>query len=293
MLTSLPPLLELARRKKFAIPAFNVTNLETAQAVLAAAVSQRSPVILQASESALAYAGDDVLLHLMELVADRQARSVPVVTHLDHGKHVPIVRRCIMLGFKSVHMDASARTWSENVTVTKQAVRLGHARHIAVQGELGALLGHEGMTGKNFSRKDIERLMTDPSRAADFVRRTGIDTLAVAVGTAHGAFRGKEKIDFKRLLAIYRTTKVPLVLHGGSGVADREIRKAIAVGGIRIINLDTTLRLQFVSGLAKSVASFDPKAKVDLRAYLTVARTKMELEAARLIRLLGSAGKAR
>ncbi|MBI4090759.1 MAG: class II fructose-bisphosphate aldolase, partial [Candidatus Komeilibacteria bacterium] len=267
MIASLLPLLERAERGRYALPAFNVTNLETVQAVLSAAAAVRSPVIIQTSEGAIEYAGHTTILEMMESVAATHAKKVPVVTHLDHGKHFNILKRCIALGYRSVHMDASEQSWEKNCALTKQAVVFGHKHRVAVQGELGYLLGYEGMTKIHFDRRKLRMLMTDPVKAAEFVAYTGVDTLAIAVGTAHGYFKGKEKIDFERLTAIRRRVRVPLVLHGGSGVEDHEIRKAIA-SGIRIINLDTTLRLQFMSGLRTAMQSYAPKKKVDIRPIL-------------------------
>lgn len=291
MLTTLQSLLAKAERGRYAIPAFNVTNLETVQAVLAAASAMRSPVIIQTSEAAIEYAGHKTLFALMVAAIKEQAKSVPVVIHIDHGKHFDIVRDSIKLGYTSVHMDASERPWRENVAVTKRAAVLGHQAGITVQGELGYLLGYEGMTKLKFSRAELTKLMTDPEQARVFVQRTGIDTLAVALGTAHGSFKGREFIDLKRLAAIKKLVNVPIVLHGGSGVPDAQLKQAIRLG-IRIVNIDTTLRIKFMSGLTHALLSYNPKRKVDLRPYLATARLTMQEEAVRLIRLLGSARKA-
>ncbi len=291
MLTTLHTVLAKAERGKYAIPAFNVTNLETTQAVLDAAVQMKSPVIIQTSEAALEYAGRKTLFSLMRAAIDERAKSIPVIIHLDHGKHFDIVKQCVEIGYSSVHMDASERPWRENVALTKKAAVLGHKKRITVQGELGYLLGYEGMTAVHFTKQVMEKLMTDPQQARVFVQKTGVDTLAVALGTAHGYFKGRERIDFKRLQEIKKLVNVPIVLHGGSGVSDREIKKGISLG-IRIINIDTSLRLQFMSGLTHSLLSYNPKRKVDLRPYLKSATLTMQTEARKLIQLLGSARKA-
>lgn len=291
MITTLTPLLEKAERHSFAIPAFNVTNLETAQAVIRAAVIARSPVIVQTSEAALSYAGNRTLVRLIELVDQQEHARVPIVTHLDHGKHFPIVSQAIMLGYRSVHMDASEKPYRHNVALTRKACIFGHRRHIAVQGELGSLLGWEGMMASSFTRKRIVEKMTDPDQANDFVSKTGVDTLAVAVGTAHGVFRGWERIDFKRLKDIHSQARVPLVLHGGSGVAASDIRQAIR-NGIRIINVDTELRLRFMAGLTAKLKTFNPKSKIDIREYLAAARLTMQQEAITIMKLFGSARRA-
>lgn len=291
MLTTLHTLVEKAEKFGYAIPAFNVTNLESAQAAVRAAVALRSPVIIQTSESAITYAGHSTLLGIMESLARTEGKAIPVVTHLDHGKHFAVVKKCIDLGYRSVHMDASEQPWATNISLTKRAVALGHRHRITVQGELGYLLGYEGMTGKGFTRGDITKIMTDPDQAAEFVQRTGVDTLAIAVGTAHGEFRGKERIEFGVLKEINKKVKVPLVLHGGSGVPDAHIRRAIK-SGIRIINVDTSLRIAFMIALQQSMRRFDPKKKVDLRMPLTYARNAMELRARKVITLFGSNGRA-
>lgn len=291
MLTTLHALLAKAEKGRYAIPAFNVTNLETVQAVLLAATAMRSPVIIQTSEAAIEYAGHKTVYGMMVAAIEEHAQTIPVVIHLDHGKHFDIVRDSIKMGYTSVHMDASERPWKENVSLTKRAVVLGHKKGIAVQGELGYLLGYEGMTAIHFTRKLSEELMTDPEQARLFVQRTDVDTLAVAIGTAHGYFKGRERIDFDRLSKIRELVKRPIVLHGGSGVSDSEIKKAIRLG-IRIINIDTTLRIKFMTGLTQALRSYNEHRKVDLRPYLASARLTMQKEAARLIRLLGSSRKA-
>jgi ketose-bisphosphate aldolase len=291
MLTTLHTLLTKAEKGRYAIPAFNVTNLETTQAVLDAAVQMKSPVIIQTSEAAIEYAGHETLFALMCAAIEERAASIPVVIHLDHGKHFDIVKDCIQLGYSSVHMDASEQSWRENVALTKRAVTLGHKKGITVQGELGYLLGYEGMTAVHFTKQLLEKLMTDPEQARTFIQKTGADTLAVALGTAHGYFKGREHIDFKRLMAIKKLVKVPIVLHGGSGVPDKQLKEGIKLG-IRIVNIDTSLRLQFMSGLTHALLSYNPKRKVDLRPYLATARLTMQREASRLITLVGSARKA-
>jgi len=171
MLTTLHTLLKKAERGRYAIPAFNITNLKTTQAVLAAAASLRSPVIIQTSESAIEYMGSKAAISVMNAVADETAPGIPVVTHIDHGKHFNVVKRCIELGYTSVHMDGSERPWSQNVAVTKKAVQLGHRHGITVQGELGYLLGYEGMTKIKFDRVQMAKIMTDPAQAAAFVKK--------------------------------------------------------------------------------------------------------------------------
>lgn len=292
MISKLLPLIERAERGRYAIPAFNVTNLETIIAVVRAAVRTKSPVIIQTSESAIAYAGHEPLLRLIEMIAAREGRAARIVTHLDHGKHSSVVHESVRLGYCSVHMDASERPYRENIRRTKEAVTFAHRRGVPVQGELGYLFGHEGMTSAAFTIAAMQAAMTDPDQAAEFVALTGIDTLAVAVGTAHGIFRGRESVDSKRLAAIRSKIKIPLVLHGGSGAPRQQIRKSIAIG-VRIVNIDTALRVAYAAGLRASVGTVRAGSKIDIREIMMPATAAMERVAIEHIRLLGSNGHAR
>lgn len=291
MMSSLMPLLEKADRGRYALAAFNVTNLETALAVACAAAATRSPVIMQTSESAIAYAGHELIVRLIEMIANTIGAHARIVSHVDHGKHLATVKKSIQLGYRSVHMDASEKRFPENVRLTKAAVVFARRYRVPVQGELGYLLGYEGMRNKQLSRAALREAMTDPDQAAEFVQRTGVDTLALAIGTAHGVFRGRETIDFPRLNAIRGRVRVPLVLHGGSGVPRSQIRKAIA-NGIRIINIDTALRISFVGGLHSSLSRLTSGGKIDIRALMHPAIRAMEKSAVDHLRLTGSYGKA-
>ncbi len=290
MISKLQPLVKKAQRQKYAIPAFNVSNLEMAQAITRAAKAKRSPVIIQTSSSALSYAGDSILLSIIEQVAVALSGNVPIVTHLDHGKELSLVKHCLKIGFRSVHMDASEYPYKKNIQLTRQAVIAGHKIGVSVQGELGMIMGSEGLTKikKGF---DYRQMMTDPSKAAEFVRLTKVDTLAVSVGTIHGSFRGTEKIDFQRLGAIAKAVSVPLVLHGGSGNSPVLLKRAIK-SGICIINIDTDLRLAYISGLQRALAGIKAGTKIDPRAILLSATKAMQAEAERFMEICGSARKA-
>ena len=279
-----------AHLRHYAIPAFNVSNLEMTQSVLAAAVRLKSPVIIQTSEAALSYAGHRTLVAIIRSVCRELAPNFPAFLHLDHGQHLAVVKDCLRLGYDSVHLDASAFDLNKNIKLTKAAVNFARRYKVPVQGELGALLGREGLV-KLRSGFNYRQMMTDPPQAKKFVAQTGVATLAINVGTIHGSFKGLEKIDLPRLRQIAKLIKLPLVLHGGSGNRPAALKQAIKAG-ISIINIDTDLRLAWAKALKKYLAALDLKEKVDPRQILLVATKAMEAEAARLIKIFGSANQA-
>lgn len=251
MLVHIKDLVKKADRGGYALGAFNTINLETTMAIFSAAAETGRPLIIQISEATIAYAGLPGIIGLIKAVDAVFGRRVIATIHLDHGRHWSITKACIDAGLTSVHMDGSALPYNQNVAITKKAVAYGHKRGVWVQGELGSLLGHEGMV-KAASIAERRKNMTDPNLAADFVKKTKVDTLAIAVGSMHGLFKGKEKIDFKRLTEINKKVKTPLVLHGASGLPDSDIKSAIGLG-VRIINIDTVLRLAFTNTLRRSL----------------------------------------
>ena len=274
MLTTLKELLQDASRKKYAVPAFNVDNLEMVQAVTSVANEMHARVIVATSESSLTYAGFENLRALVYLAAEGSGHFA---LHLDHGKNMEILKRCIEGGWTSVMFDGSALPYKENVAKTKQVVAWARKRGVSVEAELGALRTDEDLT-KEGAR---EALFTDPKQAYQFVKETGIDALALSIGTAHGPFKfeGATKLDYKRLAEIKKRVSIPLVLHGASGipkkiltvihnkcesmhdcvrldgahgVSDAAIKKAISLG-IRKINIGTDLRLAFTAGLRRAL----------------------------------------
>ncbi len=290
MITDLRLLVRKAQKKRYAIPAFNVSNLEMAQAVIRAAVAEKSPVIVQTSEGALSYAGDTTLYQIIKTTAETMGKSAPIVIHLDHGKNPQTVKRCLALGYNSVHMDASTENLRRNITLTRQAVITARKTKAAVQGELGAILGKEGLVQlkKGF---DYTSLMTDPKHAKQFVAETGIDTLAVSVGTIHGSFKGVEHIDVTRIRQIAKEVSVPLVLHGGSGNDPKALKQAIKAG-ICIINVDTDLRISLLAGLRQALGNKALAKHIDPRAIFTASYAPMQAKAQAVMRLFGSSHQA-
>jgi len=305
-LVSLIEMYKPANEQKYAIGQFNVNNLEFIQSTLEAAAEMKSPIILAASTSAIKYAGFDYLVSIVRTGASKI--SVPVALHLDHGASIEDARKCIDGGFTSVMIDASHQPFEENIRITKEVVKLAHPKNIAVEAELGRLGGIED----NVSVSEKEAILTDPAQAVQFVKETGCDALAVAVGTSHGAykFKGEAKLAFDRIDEIKKRVKMPLVLHGASGVGrelldkaqkygaklpgakgvpDEAYKKAIALG-INKINIDTDLRLAWV-GAVREALTIKPE-EFDPRKILGPAREAVKKVVIEKMKLFGSAGKA-
>ena len=279
---------------KYALPAFNTQDLETTQGIIRAAEKQKAPVIVQTSVGALEYAGIEELATIIKMEA-RKAK-VPIALHQDHCKDFGLIKKLIALGYSSVMIDASGMEYKENVKLTKAVVAYAHKRGVWVQAEIGRLLGNEDWQDV----KTGEDLMTDPSEAVKFVQETGIDTLAVAVGSMHGIPVNpkvkkilstlKEHIDVPRLKAIHKAVKLPLVLHGASGVPDDQIRQAIRQG-VAVFNIDTDLRVAFNKALRDNLRKhpqiYDP------RKILAPATEALQKMAETKIKLLKGNGKAK
>lgn len=313
-LVSMRQLLDHAAENSYGIPAFNVNNLEQVQAIMSAASELDAPVIMQASAGARKYAGEGFLKHLIQAAVESYP-NVPVVMHQDHGQSPDICQGAMNLGFSSVMMDGSLETdgktiasYEYNVDVTSKVVSMAHALGVTVEGELGCLGSLETMKGDKEDGHGTdatmtrEQLLTDPEQAADFVRKTQVDALAIAIGTSHGAYKFSRKptgdiLAISRIKEINR--RIPnthLVMHGSSsvpqdlleeirkyggnmketyGVPVEEIQEAIKFG-VRKINIDTDIRLAMTAAIRKFFA--EHPEKFDPREYLKPAR-----EAAKLI----------
>jgi len=281
MLVHLSKLLEDAQTKKYALGAFNVENLETTLGVVRGAMAAKSPVIIQVSETSIRYAGLKAITAIVEVISRDEAGDIPIALHLDHGKSFRSVAECVRQGFSSIMMDASDMPFTENIILTKQAVDYAHKKEVLVQGELGVVKGLEEVTAE-----ERKKLMTDPEDAEEFVDKTSVDTLAVAVGNVHGILKmqkGNPGLDFLRLEMIHkRIPKTPLVLHGASGLPSSEIKEAIK-HGIRIINIDTDLRLVFTATLRETLnrdpAVFDPRdvLRPSIKVLQRVVQEKLEI----------------
>ncbi len=282
-----------AHKEGWALGAFNTSNLEVTQAIAWALEEAKSPGIIQTSEAAIQYAGLETLRDIIRSVA--ASVRVPIVLHLDHGKSLDIVRQCIEAGYTSVMIDGSALPLAENIALSKEVVGLAHGRGVWVEGEVGAIPGKEGLRGSGQEAVGsgggvADEFLTKPEEAKRFVEETGVDILAVSVGTIHGAFRGKEGIRFDRLQEIRDVVSLPLALHGASGLPDDEIRRALPFG-VAKVNIDTELREAFHDTLIKH-AEDGAEHSIDPRAHLKPARDAVQKIVAAKVALLGSAGKA-
>lgn len=297
-------LLKKAHQKNYAVPHFNINNLEMVQAVVKAAVKLKSPVILATSEGALQYAGMNYLFNLAKVAAEEN--KIPVALHLDHGKDLKIIKQAINLGYSSVMIDASPEDFNKNVKLTKKVVQWAHKKGVSVEAELGTI------GGKEDSVKAQKIIYTNPDKAREFVERTGCDFLAVAIGTSHGAYKfsGEAKLNLNLLKEIKKKTNIPLVLHGASevpksvvklaerygadlqgvkGVPNFQIKLAVQ-NGINKINTDTDLRIAFTAAVRKIIkqnpTEFDP------RSILSPARDLIQQVAEERIKLFSSKNKA-
>lgn len=271
-----------AQENRYAVPAFNIHNLETLQVVADTARQLRSPLIIAVTPSTIDYAGDDYVVAMAE-VAARQT-DTPLAVHLDHFEDVARIKAAVDKGFRSCMIDASAEPFAQNVAKVREVVAYAHRYDATVEAELGKLVGVED----DLVVDEKDAMYTNPEEAEKFVRETGIDSLAVAIGTAHGLYKGEPKLDFERLDAIRARVDVPLVLHGASDVPDALVQKAISLG-ICKVNVATDLKIPF-SDAIKAHFKAHPKAN-DPRKYLTPAKEAMEAVVRKKILVCGSANR--
>ncbi len=283
-LVNLKYLMDRAEAGQYAVGAFNCNNMEIVQAIVEAAEEEEAPVIIQASQGAIKYAGLDFIVSLVKTAADKA--TIPVCLHLDHGTNFDQVCECIDKGFTSVMYDGSQYSLEENIRVTQMVIKLAHAANVSVEGELGKIGGTEDDV--HVDEKDAS--YTKPEEAKRYVEETGVDALAIAIGTAHGQYKGQPKLRFDILEEIDRLIKTPIVLHGSSGVSDEAIRNAIA-HGVRKINIDTNIREAFVRGVHKAIVA-NPY-EIDPRKILGPAKEEMKDIIKEKIRLFGSSGQGK
>ena len=241
-----------AQKNHYAVGAFNVENMEMIQAVVAAAEAENAPVILQTTPSTLRYADTSMFSAMAKVAAEKT--FVPVAIHLDHGSSAQLCEQAARDGYTSLMIDGSKLSLKENIELTKKVVDMAKSYSIcpSVEAELGKLGGKED----DVEVKDGEDSCTDPLEAVQFVEETGVDSLAVAIGTAHGFYKGTPKLEFERLSQIRDSVSVPLVLHGSSGIPDEDVVKAISLG-ICKVNFATELRVAY-SDAVKACISEDP-----------------------------------
>lgn len=282
-LVSVAELLLNAQKGNYAVGAFNCNNMEIVQAIVAAAEAEKSPVIVQASQGAIKYAGIEYIAAMTRLAAEKA--SVPVALHLDHGTSFAQVMQCVRNSFTSVMIDGSKLHLDENIALTNKVIEAVRPLGVSVEAELGKI----GGTEDDITVTEREALFTDPAEAERFVQETHVDALAIAIGTAHGQYKGVPKLDFDRLKEIRKRIEAPIVLHGSSGVPDEAIREAISLGVCKV-NIDTNIREAFVA--AARLALANAPQEIDPRKMLGPAREAAIGIIREKIRIFGSNGKA-
>ena len=308
MLVTTKEMFEKSMREGFAIGAFNINNMEILQGIMDAAAEEKSPVIMQASSSAIKYARINYLMKMVK-AAEEEHPEIPFAIHLDHGPDFETCKMCIDNGFTSVMIDGSKYSFEENVELTKKVVEYAHSKGVVVEAELGQLAGIED----DVNVSDSDAMYTDPEQAKEFVERTGCDSLAIAIGTSHGAykFKGEAKLRFDILKEIKeKIPNTPIVLHGAStvipelvnmcneyggnipgakGVPDEILHEA-SISGVSKINVDTDLRLAMTAGIRK--VFHDEPSAFDPRKYLTPARDLIkETVKHKMVDVFGSSNK--
>jgi fructose-bisphosphate aldolase, class II len=283
MLVTSKELLLHAQKHAYAVGAFNTNNLEITHAIVRAAEAKRAPILIQLSAGALKYAGVDFLPMIVEKAA--RLATVPVAIHLDHGPDFKTVMTALRAGFTSIMRDASSLPYDENVAEVRKVVEACHALGIPVEAEIGRLGGAE----EHVIVSEREAAMSDPDECVRFAEDGGFDFLAVAIGNAHGFYKGEPKLDFDRLAAIRSKVSIPLVLHGASGIPDHQITRAVA-SGICKINIDTEVRDAMIRTIQKYTQA-NPD-QIDPRKVFAPAMDAMQAVVEQKIEIFRSAGRA-
>ncbi|GAK87747.1 tagatose 1,6-bisphosphate aldolase [Vibrio ponticus] len=275
-------MLKRAQKGGYAVPAFNIHNLETVQVIVETASEMGSPVILAGTPGTYDYAGTDYLINICKSAA--QKHKIPLVLHLDHHEDQQDIYNKVHQGIRSVMIDGSHHAFDQNIEIVRSVVDYCNRFDASVEAELGRLGGQED----DLIVDSADALMTDPASAAEFVRRTGIDSLAVAIGTAHGLYKAEPKLDFERLEKIRSVVDIPLVLHGASGVPDEMVRRCIDLG-ICKVNVATELKIAFADAV-KHYFGDHPDAN-DPRKYIIPGKAAMKEVVMSKIRVCGSEGR--
>ncbi len=281
-LTTSKDILIRAYKEGWAVGAFNANNLEYVQAIIEACAEEKSPVILQASQGAIKYAGLHNIVDMVKNVAD--SVSIPVVLHLDHGTDFKQNVECLKVGFTSLMFDGSLLSYEDNVRITRSLVEMAHAVGVPVEAELGRVGGSE----EGIREEEVEMLMTNPEEAELFVKETGVDSLAVAVGSIHRLLKQEAKLDLHRIEKIREKIDLPMVLHGSSGVLDEYIIEGIKLG-IAKVNIATELNKAFVQGMRIGLDNFP--GEVDPRKILKISKDLVKEVVRNKVRLFGASNR--
>lgn len=280
MFVSSKELVDKALVRHYAVPAFNAENLEMVQAIIQAAEEENSPVIIQTTPPTVKYLSADEAYAMVYAMAKKS--KVPVALHLDHCAVFDDVMAAIKAGYSSVMFDGSRLQFGENIAISKKVSEVAKPMRVTVEAELGTVGGKEDNVVAD------NAIYTDPDQAKEFVEKTGIDMLAVAIGTAHGFYKGEPKLDFKRIEKIKSLIDIPLVLHGGSGVPDESVKKAISLGMAKV-NFATELRAAATKGVRRVL---EDKDVIDPKKYMGEARTEVIKLCKEKIKMCGSQNKA-
>lgn len=282
-LVPMADILQDAHKKTYAVGGFNINNMEFLQGIMMAAEELDSPVILQASEGAIRYIGIDYVMKMVEAATENT--NIPVALHLDHGSDFESIMKCIRAGFSSVMIDASKNSFEDNIALTKKVVEAAHSVGVSVEAELGTI----GGTEDDHTVDDKDAMYTDPDQAKEFVDATGVDALAVAIGTAHGVYVGEPELDFERLDKIKKLIDMPVVLHGASGISAEDLKTGVKYG-VNKVNVNTDFQQVFTDKVkelfAENAELYDP------RKYCGPGREAIAERVKEKIKILGSDGKS-
>lgn len=279
-LVSSKELLQDAKNNHYAIPAFNVENIEMAQACVEAAEELLSPIILATTESTDRFIPMDLFSGFITPLANNS--KIPIALHLDHSKTNELVLKAIKAGYTSVMIDASKKSYSENIALTKEIKYICNIFKIPVESELGVIIGKKSDGEQTVS-------LTNPETVDDFVNKTNVDSLAISIGNKHGLYTNKSNLDFNRLKDIRKVTDIPLVLHGASGIPDKDIIKCVKLG-INKCNFATDLRVSYSNTLKQELNK--PETSIDPREYLSIVKNNVKSICIKKIKLLGSEARA-
>lgn len=282
-LVPMADILQDAHKRTYAVGGFNINNMEFLQGIIRGAEELNSPLILQASEGAIRYIGMDYVMQMVE--AATKNTNIPVALHLDHGSDFESIMKCIRAGFSSVMIDASKNPFEENIALTKKVVEAAHNVNVSVEAELGTI----GGTEDDHTVDEKDAMYTDPDQAKEFVEATGVDALAIAIGTAHGVYAGEPELDFERLKTIKELIDMPVVLHGASGISAKDLEKAVSLG-VNKVNVNTDFQQAFTAKV-KEVFAEKPEL-YDPRKYCGPGRDAITEKVKEKIKILGSNDKA-
>ena len=282
-LVPMADILQDAHKRTYAVGGFNINNMEFLQGIIKGAEELNSPLILQASEGAIRYIGMDYVMQMVE--AATKDTNIPVALHLDHGSSFESIMQCIRAGFSSVMIDASKKPFAENIALTKKVVEAAHSVNVSVEAELGTI----GGTEDDHTVEEKDAMYTDPDQAKEFVEATGVDALAIAIGTAHGVYEGEPELDFERLDTIKQLIDMPVVLHGASGISAKDLETAVGYG-VNKVNVNTDFQQVFTAKI-KEIFAEKPEL-YDPRKYCGPGRDAITEKVKEKIKMLSSNNKA-